>query len=85
MEFQCIAEEQNSRGLRINVKKSDQPPLVCYPTSRPVSHLQPPYSQFAMASPNSIVLIFELQGIHEKINKLRIKNSAEKTRDTVSG
>ncbi len=67
MEFQCIAEGQNSRGLTINVKKSDQPPLVCQPTTWLVSHLQPPYSQCAMASPNSIVLILSFKEFMKKI------------------
>ncbi len=72
MEFQCIAEGQNSRGLRINVKKSDQPPLVCYPLPSPFptcSHLTDAcdgQSQFDCFD-------LELQGIHEKTKKLRIK------------
>jgi hypothetical protein len=68
MEFQCIAEGQNSRGLTINVKKSDQPPLVLVRFPPAVTLLM-----CAMISPNSILLILSFQGIHEKINKLRIK------------
>jgi hypothetical protein len=73
MEFQCIAEGQNSRGLTIDVKKSDQPPLVCYPTSWHISHLQSPYSQCAMASPNSIVLILSSKEFMKKLKNYELK------------
>jgi hypothetical protein len=73
MEFQCIAEGQNSRGLTINVKKFQLTTasllsnlLARFPLAATLLPVCDGQSQFDCFD-------LELQGIHEKINKLRIK------------
>jgi hypothetical protein len=73
MEFQCIAEGQNSRGLTINVKKfqlTTASLLSNFPARFPLAAT---LVTRAMASPNSIVLTLSSKEFMKKLKKLRIK------------